>query len=57
MKTLTLILTAGIGYATLGELTSQAVNNYSLNGDSKFFLFVMGMVLGVFTARRLNWID
>lgn len=57
MKTFALMLTAGAGYALTAELISQALNNSPLNGDDRFAFFVIGMVLGVFTARKLEWID
>lgn len=56
MKTFALMLTAGVGYALTAELISKAVNNSSLNGDSLFALFVLGLVLGLFTAKRLGWV-
>lgn len=57
MKTFALMIVSGSVYCLLGNVTSQVLNGNLLNGDNSFALFIIGLVLGVFTARELDWID
>jgi hypothetical protein len=57
MKTLALMITAGGLYAFAVEKLSEVINNSPLNGDTRLSLYLIGMTVGVITARKLEWID
>lgn len=57
MKTFALMIVSGAIYAVLGNVFSALVNDAYLNGDANLMLFLIGMGLGVFTARKFEWID
>jgi hypothetical protein len=57
MKTLALMITAGGLYAFAVEKLSDVINNSPLNGDTRLALYLIGMIIGVMTARKLEWID
>lgn len=56
MKTLSLAVIAGTIYATLAVVIASALGG-GLGGDDKLALFLIGFGVGVFTSKRLGWID
>jgi hypothetical protein len=51
------MITAGGLYAFAVEKLSDVINNSPLNGDTRLALYLIGMIIGVMTARKLEWID
>lgn len=57
MKTLTLSVVFGAIYTAIAIAITSAVSEGVLGGDDKLALFLIGFGAGVFTARKLEWID
>ena len=57
MKAFALMIISGSLYALLGNVSSQVINGYLLNGDANFVLFILGFGVGVYFAYQWNWID
>jgi hypothetical protein len=56
MKTLATMFAVGTIYTASAIAIAEALGG-GVSSDSKFALFVIGMVAGVFTSKSLGWID
>ncbi len=57
MKTLALAIVSGTIYTAIAIAITSAVSEGVLGGDDKLALFLIGFGLGIFTAKRFEWID
>ena len=56
MKTLSLMIALGALNIGVSEATSQLLYSTSIDGDSSFALFIIGVVSAVFIAKDRQWV-